>query len=647
MPAEPAGLLNPASPLATMELVTRSTQGSPPPGSCLQQLWLTFFFDGTGNNIDADEGTLKHSNVARLYNAHMPTNPVRGIYRIYIPGVGTYFREVGDDGGSTLGLVMARMGDIRLDWAIEQFDELLAPHLARATSPANRIIEVNVAVFGFSRGAALARAFINRLVNQRGTPADHGWRLRAGGAPLRIRFMGLFDTVASVGLTLSSNTTNAVAAYAGGGRAAKYLRITAPKFKDTWPTELAFAPQAQAGADPAPGYADGHQAWGGEQGIPHAVEEVRHFVAAHEIRNSFPVDSIWAAEKGQIKVVKNFHERVYPGAHSDVGGGYRPGEGGKSLDPSEKLSQIPLHHMYEAALACGVPLSPKTAWTQGNHRDFALSTTLNDHFNYYTQHLPASDILGNNMNASMRLYYAWRFASIRRKAAGDRSEAGRIGQADKQYSAERKALDAEIERLEAIDNEAARAHSQALARSQAYVQSNYANPKLDMAPYRAAIEDAADRRALTRDELLRMKAKRDALPDMSPLNDAIAMYDQQLLEDARAIHDVYSARGMFGGAPDAERRRELRPHYKALVEAYEDEYIHNRGLKDEKIIAFFEHYVHDSLSGFAKDATLPSDPRVIYLGGDEKYRYARNEPRHDGEEAQYASVEKDEAAQSA
>jgi uncharacterized protein (DUF2235 family) len=44
---------------------------------------------------------------------------------------------------------------------------LLAPHLARAFSPANAIIEVNVALFGFSRGAAMARAFSNMLLKER------------------------------------------------------------------------------------------------------------------------------------------------------------------------------------------------------------------------------------------------------------------------------------------------------------------------------------------------------------------------------------------------------------------------------------------------------------------------------------------------
>ena len=67
---------------------------------------------------------------------------------------------------------------------------------------------------------------------------------------------------------------------------------------------------------------------------------------------------------------------------------------------------------------------------------------------------------------------------------------------------------------------------------------------------------------------------------------------------------------------------DLRPHYKALIEAYENEFEKNNGLKDEAVISFFDNYVHDSLAGFGGDATLPSDPRVVYLGGDEKYQYA-------------------------
>ena len=71
------------------------------------------------------------------------------------------------------------------------------------------------------------------------------------------------------------------------------------------------------------------------------------------------------------------------------------------------------------------------------------------------------------------------------------------------------------------------------------------------------------------------------------------------------------------------RRGPLRPHYAALIEAYDNEFLHQRGLKDADIIAFFDTYIHDSLAGFAQDQTLPSDPRVMYIGGDTKMLYAR------------------------
>jgi hypothetical protein len=39
--------------------------------TCEQTLWFSFFFDGTGNNLAADEGTEQHSNVAKLFRAHI------------------------------------------------------------------------------------------------------------------------------------------------------------------------------------------------------------------------------------------------------------------------------------------------------------------------------------------------------------------------------------------------------------------------------------------------------------------------------------------------------------------------------------------------------------------------------------------------
>jgi len=75
-----------------------------------------------------------------------------------------------------------------------------------------------------------------------------------------------------------------------------------------------------------------------------------------------------------------------------------------------------------------------------------------------------------------------------------------------------------------------------------------------------------------------------------------------------------------------DRTLTLRPHYHALVEAYLDEFTRNRGLADAKVIAFFDDYVHDSLAGFDTDESWPSDPRMVYAGGDRKLRFAMRGP---------------------
>jgi hypothetical protein len=139
---------------------------------------------------------------------------------------------------------------------------------------------------------------------------------------------------------------------------------------------------------------------------------------------------------------------------------------------------------------------------------------------------------------------------------------------------------------------------------------------------------------MAHDDLLKAKARKDALPNMESLQAMLDLYDKQLLADVQAIREVFSKRGIFGGSPDVARREELRPHYKILIEAYENEFEKNKGVTDEKIISLFESYVHDSLAAFAKDATLPSDPRVVYLGGDEKYEYALRDNNDGGKDSE-------------
>jgi hypothetical protein len=617
-----------ASSFAACAKSTSDSNGKPV--SCVQTLWFSFFFDGTGNNLNADLGTAKHSNVAKLYRVHPDDDPDNGRYRFYIAGVGTYCKEAGDNGGGLLGNACGDKGSERLKWAFDLFDEKMKSHIARACSPASEIVEINIAAFGFSRGAALARAFIHRFAERCVQDKQGNWRSHSGKYITRIRFMGLFDTVASVGAPMAANTTGLIDA-AINVRQVISSRLYDSGYSNIRPQRLAFAENARAGADPAPGKYNGHTGWGDEMRIPEMVEEVQHFVAAHEIRNSFPLDSVSILEKGRITKPATFIETVYPGVHSDVGGSYRPGEGGRSDLAEQKLGLIPLADMYALAITKGVPLLPKSAWSKPSKDDFKVDPEVLQSYTRYLNTVAASTTLGDLFNAHMAQYYAWRFRAIHRKEKGDHTETDHVNKNAALFKGEEPALNHEINALEAKNEVALKNLSVAKLRRQTFKEGNISgSPKTKegLAQYDQEVVAAQERQDRTQDELLRAKAKLNALPNDTGLQSALEMYDKQLLMDARAIYAVYGEPHLGRATPDWGMRKQLRPHYKAMMTAYENEYDLGPGKKglvgltDKAIIDFFDRYVHDSLAGFAKDATLPSDPRAIYLGGSEKYAYA-------------------------
>ena len=278
---------------------------------------------------------------------------------------------------------------------------------------------------------------------------------------------------------------------------------------------------------------------------------------------------------------------------------------------------IPLRHMYNEALEAQVPFLSEKAWAQDNKKDFDTSDTLKNLYNHYMSKAGSGGkSIGKMLNDHMAVYYAWRFAQIHRKQKGDQSEASRITGNEAQYKAEKQKADKEISALE--DTERAARQTLALRAKQriGYIQSQgYGNTKpAALKPYDDNIASAQEAHTKAQDALLSAKAKRDAMPSTGTLVKNLETYDAQLLADAKAIRDLCLA------AP--ARRRELRPHYRGLLEAYENQFYLNKGLKDEKIFAFFENHIHDSLADFAKDSTLPSDPRVVYLGKDMKSRHA-------------------------
>jgi len=386
---------------------------SPPPvcKECEADLDVGFFFDGTDNNKERDWGPdddnplpflqRKHSNVVRLFHAfpdeldrkknRFTIGTRNRSYRYYIPGVGTEFDKVGDNGKgkyATMGSATGLGGEARIIWALFQvvnainmfftnkplvedveiqtllngmnakvesttanvFKELATRYSPFPTTVKSgnkqyeiksgddgrikilkdkfnalraytrnkmqepKLRRVNLHVFGFSRGAAEARAFVNYLLQLRDNtqsvllPGEpDGFDI--GGAKIKIQFMGIFDTVASVG---------AAGLYS---------------------------------------FSEGRSAWadGTMEISPRKVGRCVHMVAAHETRACFPLDSVRVGEK----YPGNCEEIVYPGSHSDVGGGYYHRSLGKDdwLRPADsmQLSKVTCFDMYCRALTAGVP----------------------------------------------------------------------------------------------------------------------------------------------------------------------------------------------------------------------------------------------------------------------------------------------------
>lgn len=365
---------------------------------CSGQVFIGMFFDGTGNNREIDyvaaqndPSRQKHSNVVRLLHTFRDKKVgANKYYAGYVPGVGTPFKDISDTGGK-MGKSMSWNGEKRIVWGMFEVlnfvcqyvsDDSLLPRDQQNnisnnlggvgsmailrnsafkiwTSRLKAAIEsrrsghpfpeqINLSVFGFSRGAAEARAFVNWLFD---ICEERNGQHYLAGVPLHVNFLGIFDTVASVGIAN---------AYAGGLLAA-----------------------------------DGHQSWADDNMQIHSsVQNCLHIVAAHEVRSTFPMDSV----RINGSYPPNTTEYVYPGAHSDVGGGYSPGAQGKT----DQLARIAGFEMYCAALAAGVPLNTVKELSAAVQNALLPSQAAVDAFSSYMAHAkirpaPVEDMLRQHM----------------------------------------------------------------------------------------------------------------------------------------------------------------------------------------------------------------------------------------------------------
>lgn len=289
-------------------------EAKPPEESPVRHVTLVLgiFFDGTGNNAANTENMLAscsaqgfdltspdaesilkrsaselmglngaeatsyagyYTNIHWLHELYSRTFSATDGYlqqAIYVEGIGTQAGK--PDSVVGMGLGLAECGVIaKTDDAVNQ--------LAAAIAAPLRLLKGNFVIdhllfdiFGFSRGAAAARHFANRIQCEdraiiNAIASGMGQHEYTGTAAGKTRFIGLFDTVAAIGTPANGMD---------------------PHSADTGDVNLALRP-----------------------GV---AQKVFHITARNECRYNFALNSVSPA----------WPELSLPGAHSDIGGGYLP-----------------------------------------------------------------------------------------------------------------------------------------------------------------------------------------------------------------------------------------------------------------------------------------------------------------------------------
>lgn len=263
------------------------------------------FFDGTGNNrgniqsypglveeclaakeageMSEEECSLRiaqesgdsylgaETNVSKLEYLYRNETVMEGHLKthslsIYVEGVGTIFG--GEDSGFGLGTGLGEQG-------LFAKTEMGATELAAVIEQqGEEVEELILDVFGFSRGAATARHFVNEVSKAQEGVLGKAFTETGLAWPdkVTIRFLGIYDTVAAIANPSSLDLS--------------------PSNDRNYPANI---------------------------GIASGVAYVAHITAEHERRQNFALNSL-RDDSGNLP--PNVGEWVLPGAHSDIGGGY-------------------------------------------------------------------------------------------------------------------------------------------------------------------------------------------------------------------------------------------------------------------------------------------------------------------------------------
>jgi hypothetical protein len=213
--------------------------------------------------------------LSTLYKQDIPVDKGTFQSAVYIDGIGTDAGKPDSMLGQGFGI--SDTGVVaKTDNAVARLNDVLNQSIRdiRRQVTDNELVikSLQFDIFGFSRGAAAARHFANRVQSEDPSIINAIRQAMTGtifnGSPSgKTRFIGIFDTVAAIGTPV--NGLN-------------------PHSADTGDVKLTLRP-----------------------GV---AEKVFHITAANECRFNFALNSVKPA----------WPELVLPGVHSDIGGGYLP-----------------------------------------------------------------------------------------------------------------------------------------------------------------------------------------------------------------------------------------------------------------------------------------------------------------------------------
>ncbi len=359
------------------------------------------FFDGTGNNADnhllgigmRENGEITSgsynndiTNVRKLQQVYLK-EPIRndcggiGVVRNsdYVEGIGTSSGEA----DQILGMAFGSGSSGIKSRVQEAFDGL--KQFIQLQSTSAEIEEVRIDVFGFSRGAAAARHFVN-LVNQGYYHITQDGKIYLNresyqGAneivpldKIKVRFLGLFDTVVSTTFDVDDDNYGDLFIGLNSQSAEKIYHITAAdEFRKNFcltssPGEQFAVPGAHS--DIGGGYGENHvesvfveefqlTGWDGmvSRLREQAVEEKKREIGARYVQDK------WIE-------FDDIEDAILIRPNGDMLGGYNVFLKRPWID--NRLSRVSLHLMHKKAIDSGVPFSV----TLPNNEDYQIPSDL-------------------------------------------------------------------------------------------------------------------------------------------------------------------------------------------------------------------------------------------------------------------------------